>query len=64
MTKEIIFALVLGSVFLGALAWLVIYSRLQHRRTDNAEQQPPADAPAAAPVKPRGTAGSRRVVTR
>ncbi|HEX8145990.1 MAG TPA: hypothetical protein VF591_02215 [Pyrinomonadaceae bacterium] len=64
MPTEIIFALVLAAVFFGAIAWLVIYSRLQHHRADNAEQQHPAVAPAAAPVKPRSSASTRRVVTR
>jgi hypothetical protein len=64
MPTEIIFALVLAAVFLGAIAWLVIYSRLQHRRAAKAEQQPPTVPPAAAQVGPRSTTGTRRVVSR
>ena len=40
MSTEVIFALVLSSVFLGALAWLVIYSRLQHRKAAPPESKP------------------------
>lgn len=64
MPTEIIFALALAAVFLGALAWLVVYSRLRQRGTGKAERQPPAVVPAAARVSPRTTAGTRRVVTR
>lgn len=34
MSTEVIFSLVLASLFLGAIAWLVIYSRLQHRKAE------------------------------
>ncbi len=64
MPKEIIFALVLSTVFLGALAWLVIYSQLQHRRAAKAEQRPPAEEPEAARPAPRSNVVARRVVTR
>lgn len=40
MSKEVILALVLAALFLGAIAWLVIYSRLQHR-VDAQREQPP-----------------------
>ena len=64
MPKEIILALVLAAVFLGAIAWLVIYSRLQHRRVAKAEQRPPAEEPAEAQVSRRSASDTRRVVTR
>ena len=64
MPKEIIFALVLAAVFLGAIAWLVVYSRLQHRRTVKTERRPPEVEPVAPQVRPRNATGTRRVVTR
>jgi hypothetical protein len=39
MEKEVILALVLAALFLGAIAWLVIYSRLQHRTAGRQERQ-------------------------
>lgn len=48
MSTEIILAIVLATLFLGAIACLVIYSRLQHRKTVRAEQQLPAGEPSAA----------------
>ena len=38
MDTAIIFALVLSTIFLGALAWLVIYSRRQHNAAVRAQQ--------------------------
>ena len=38
MSKEVILALVLAVIFLGAIAWLVIYSRLQHGRAGRSEE--------------------------
>jgi hypothetical protein len=64
MPKEIIFALVLAAVFLGAIAWLVVYSRLQYRKIVKAEQQQPAVRPEAARVRSDASTGARRVVTR
>jgi len=51
MSTEVIFALVLSSVFLGALAWLVIYSRLQNRKAKPPESQPLPAAPKAEEVR-------------
>lgn len=45
MSTEIIFSLVLASLFLGAIAWLVIYSRLQHRKAGRNEGEHSADVP-------------------
>jgi hypothetical protein len=45
MDKEVIFALVLAALFLGAIAWLVVYSRLQHRGDARQERRPMADEP-------------------
>jgi hypothetical protein len=65
MSTEIIFALFLSAVFLGAIAWLVIYSRLQLRGTTKGEM-PPAEAGrcserrgAKGAVLPSGTSGGR-----
>ena len=58
MPKEIIFALVLAVVYLGALAWLVVYSRLQHRKAVRAEQSP-EEAPSAAETTPQPAAVTR-----
>lgn len=43
MSKEVILALVLAALFLGTIAWLVIYSRLQHRMDTRQKQRPSAD---------------------
>lgn len=61
MAKEAIVALVLAALFLGALAWLVIYSRLQHRSSPESEQQPPEDVPKVGRAKPRQAAVARGV---
>lgn len=39
MEKEVILALVLAVLFLGAIAWLVIYSRLQDRTASGVEKK-------------------------
>lgn len=62
MSTEVIFALVLATLFLGAIAWLVIYSRLQHRRAGKPEEgegvetaAAPASGEPARPVVKRRT---------
>ena len=60
MSTEVIFALVLSSLFLGALAWLVIYSRLQNRKAERSESSPSPVAREAAEVEaPREAVPSR-----
>lgn len=59
MPTEIIFALVLATVFLGAIGWLVVYSRLRHRRTARAVRRPAAVEPAALRVRSSSDAGRR-----
>jgi len=51
MSTEVIFSLVLSSVFLGALAWLVIYSRLQNRKAQPPEIKPLPAAPKSEKVR-------------
>lgn len=64
MGKEIIFVLVLAILFLGAIAWLVIYSRLQHRKTVRVEERSQTLLPAEASARPRSNTSARRMVTR
>ena len=51
MPTEIIFALVLSSLFLGALAWLCIYSHIQHRKAGRTESNPSPAEPKAEEVR-------------
>jgi hypothetical protein len=63
MEKEVIIALVLAALFLGAIAWLVIYSRLANRHAGRPERQAPPIVPARESDAPRravaGRAGRR-----
>jgi hypothetical protein len=59
MAKEIILALVLAALFLGAIVWLIIYSRLQHRRTGLSAEDARFEQ-AAAPRAVRAKRGGMR----
>ena len=65
MEKEVIFALVLAAFFLGAIAWLVVYSRRASRNAGRPERQAlPAEPAAGESDAPRrvvvaGRAGRR-----
>lgn len=59
MEKEVIVALVLATLFLGAIAWLVIYSRLQNRAKVRSEQSSPVVREAGEVDASRGVATSR-----
>lgn len=47
MDKGIVLSLVLAALFLGAIAWLVVYSRLHPHADAPKERQRPAGAPDA-----------------
>lgn len=51
MSTEIIFALVLSSLFLGALAWLCIYSHIQHRKAVRTQSNPSPAEPKVEEVR-------------
>lgn len=60
MSKEVILALVLAALFFGAIAWLVIYSRLQHRKTGRSEEEAAGVEETAAPRAVRAERGGKR----
>lgn len=61
MSKEVILALVLAALFLGAIAWLIIYSRLQRNMDTRQKQQPLADEPETTEARRGGVTRQSRV---